>query len=411
MRNLIIALLFFLNHNLISQTSLSDTTNLFKVYEHESELRFMSRFDTTQIMLINQFSSSKSSIDENSFILLKDTAVLHTFANEVYLKDIVIYDKPLILLIENPSLEGREAVYSLLDLSSGELANLNIKEYLLGYYDGQLLGGRPNIAKYDGYGDYITELKKISLNTYDHSPLAEFKNNPEEALGVVEIFPFSSTSSLKIKVAYCYTRFSGCEKSKTFDIDMKTYNVLENKNDLFKNESTRSFVEVSTNYHLVESQRNFFLYSADGSLYSALNRIFKVVGWNYTTNILKSYNVESKLDEKKYKSGKTRKKVIIPYKLTFGLEASLYNVYHNQEVDKALFKEFGLYELLILKNMVFAKHNYAFSKPFYQAYFNLFEFYNDERKRASRTKDMTGLLTEADTKNLEMINKALKKYD
>lgn len=405
----ITALMFFFNYHLIAQSL--DTVNLFKVYKHEREVIFMCHSDTNQIVLRNQFNSTKSAIGENSIILFRDTTLLHAFNNEVYIKDIVIYDKPLVLLITNPSLEGREQVYTLLDLNSGKLTNLSLNEYLLTYYDGHLIGGQPNIAKYDGYGDYVTELKKIPLNTYKHSLLTEFENDPEEALGVVEIFPFSSTRSLKVKVAYCYTRFSGCEKSKTFNIDMKTSNVLEDKIDLFQTESTKSFIELSTDYHLVESKGHFFLYSAGGSTHNVLDRTFKVVGWNYSNNILHSYNVESKLDEKKYKTGKTLNEVIIPYKLTYELETSIYDIYHDRQINKLLLEQFGLYELLILKNMIFAKHNYAFSKPFYQAYFNLFEFYNDEKMRASRTKDMSGLLTGTDTENLEVINTALKKYN
>ena len=102
-------------------------------------------------------------------------------------------------------------------------------------------------------------------------------------------------------------------------------------------------------------------------------------------------------------------KVFVPYKFTLPLERSLYKLYNDQEILKEDLSQFGEYELSILKNFIFAKHNYGFNSDFYQAYFNLFEFYNDEKKRASRTKNMDGLLTEADTRNLEVINKALKK--
>ncbi|MBL6445366.1 YARHG domain-containing protein [Fulvivirga sp. 29W222] len=53
-------------------------------------------------------------------------------------------------------------------------------------------------------------------------------------------------------------------------------------------------------------------------------------------------------------------------------------------------------DLSILKNVVFAKHNYGFSSEFYQAYFNLFHFYNTDEKRKNRTKDILGLLTKSD---------------
>lgn len=104
-------------------------------------------------------------------------------------------------------------------------------------------------------------------------------------------------------------------------------------------------------------------------------------------------------------------KVIVSYKVDKAFEMIAYQVFKGHMIIKDQVRAFDKDQLGILKNLVFAKHNYAFSTDFYQAYFNLFEFYHDEKRRTIRTKNMEGLLTEADTKNLEVINKALKKYD
>lgn len=103
------------------------------------------------------------------------------------------------------------------------------------------------------------------------------------------------------------------------------------------------------------------------------------------------------------------KKVFVPYKFTLPLERSFYRIFNDQEILKEDLNQFGEYELSILKNFIFAKHNYGFNSEFYQAYFNLFKFYNDEKERNSRAKDVNSLLTQGDKHNLNIITKALKK--
>lgn len=104
-----------------------------------------------------------------------------------------------------------------------------------------------------------------------------------------------------------------------------------------------------------------------------------------------------------------RKKVFVPYKFTLPLERSFYNVFNDQELLKEDLDEFGEYELSIIKNFVFAKHNYDFESEFYQAFFNLFAFYNTDANRKTRTKGVNDKLTDIDKINLSAINKALRK--
>jgi len=66
-------------------------------------------------------------------------------------------------------------------------------------------------------------------------------------------------------------------------------------------------------------------------------------------------------------------------------------------------KGFGKYELGILRNLIFAKYNYAFSSEFYQAYFNLYEFYGNKEAQKSRVKDVNNKLTETDKANIKLI--------
>lgn len=101
--------------------------------------------------------------------------------------------------------------------------------------------------------------------------------------------------------------------------------------------------------------------------------------------------------------------------MTYIFEKALYAIYHNQELSQALydseFRQLDYHQLSILKNMVFAKHNYAFDSEFYQAFFNLFDFYDSEENRKNRTKDINKNLSYHDVQNLEKIKQALKRLE
>lgn len=103
-------------------------------------------------------------------------------------------------------------------------------------------------------------------------------------------------------------------------------------------------------------------------------------------------------------------KNIIETPMSFELERQLFKVFENIEIDID-YNKLSKFELGIIKNMIFAKHNYAFSDPYYQAYFNLYSFYNTDEMRKVRTKDVNNKLTEADNVNLAQIKKVLKKYE
>jgi hypothetical protein len=92
-------------------------------------------------------------------------------------------------------------------------------------------------------------------------------------------------------------------------------------------------------------------------------------------------------------------------------EKITYQLFKGHAVTKRELNNFNSDQLNILKNLIFAKYNYAFEGEFYQAYFNLYAFYNEPDKLKSRTKEVNHLLTDADKENLKIINKELKKYE
>lgn len=93
--------------------------------------------------------------------------------------------------------------------------------------------------------------------------------------------------------------------------------------------------------------------------------------------------------------------VIVPYKFIPILDLAMYKAYNNNLLTEEDLKELGKYELGILRNLIFAKYNYDFNSKFYQAYFNLYDFYY--KMRSSRIKDINDKLTETDRKNINLI--------
>jgi len=102
-------------------------------------------------------------------------------------------------------------------------------------------------------------------------------------------------------------------------------------------------------------------------------------------------------------------KVIIPYKFIPQLDLAMYKAHQNKKLTKDDIKGLDLYALGILRNSIFAKYNYAFSSEFYQAYFNLFAFYNHYEKKGKRTKNVNDKLTDIDKANIAFILNAEKK--
>jgi hypothetical protein len=95
--------------------------------------------------------------------------------------------------------------------------------------------------------------------------------------------------------------------------------------------------------------------------------------------------------------------VACKFSLTF--DKALYDIYYNTLLEKTTIETFDKWELNKLRNMIFAKHGYQFQSEYLQAFFNLFDFYNNIKK----TSDVNALLTPIDKKNLKLIQDAESK--
>lgn len=127
---------------------------------------------------------------------------------------------------------------------------------------------------------------------------------------------------------------------------------------------------------------------------------WNVIGENIQDGKNSFFYIRSRLDN--------NDRVIVTYKLDKNFEEACYRLFKGDSIINEQVQNFGVDQLNILKNLLFAKHNYAFSSEFYQAYFNLFAFYSDPKMRSSRVKDVNKLLSKVDRDNLAIIMAELK---
>lgn len=189
----------------------------------------------------------------------------------------------------------------------------------------------------------------------------------------------------------------------------------------YKNRFEPQYEDFRVNFYFSHYDYNFLMAAIDyGNLPANTDLLFSE-DLEDTTHVIKKHqtweimgeNIQQSENQYFYLRSRLDggEEVIVSYKMDKAFEKVAYQIFKGHLISKDQVKTFNKEQLGILKNLAFAKYNYAFNSDFYQAYFNLFEFYNDEKERASRTKDMTGLLTGADTKNLQVIRKALEKFD
>jgi hypothetical protein len=99
-------------------------------------------------------------------------------------------------------------------------------------------------------------------------------------------------------------------------------------------------------------------------------------------------------------------KVIIPTFITPEFDIISYRLITSIITEDEL-DGFTSHQLRLLRNFVFAKHNYGFKDKYLQAFFNLYHFYSfTNPKNRNRLSDVSHLLTEADKANLALIRAA-----
>jgi hypothetical protein len=224
---------------------------------------------------------------------------------------------------------------------------------------------------------------------------------------ISEIIKFSNSNKIFFMIA---DEYYGDERTKeqyyVYDETLKVLTKLINSDFIKENIPSEIFgiryYDLSGNYvflteHILTS--DFHIFSK--RLYQRYNDIYGLV---IMKGEIKQLILYSCLDSKDNETDGNN--VLIPFIPNPYREKALYEIYENIELKAEDLKQLDAFDLRILRNMIFAKHNYAFKDKFLQAYFNLYGFYGYDEKQKSRVTDINKLLTPADNKNLELIRQA-----
>ncbi|MBZ0245028.1 MAG: YARHG domain-containing protein [Cyclobacteriaceae bacterium] len=279
-----------------------------------------------------------------------------------------------------------------------------------------------------------TEVRFIKINPYsgEKTKIYSFNNLLKDGdMPVkVEYFPYSGKLRL----------FTGVDPGqgagyllpyKSFLVDLRNKTSIESDFiSSYENENLHRnkgyfiggyfFFDITCKYKFVEFSKSYLKVVATEFLVidSDLNKVpasFLPKGHNVKGVVYKENNVDafwilSSLDTKPYSWSRDYTEVVIAYAPTLETEQALYNIYNNNPIDSKTLRGMRLENLLILKNMIWAKHNFKFESSFYQAFFNFFTFYNNQESRKTRKADMADQFTDVDRKNLQEIDEALKKH-
>lgn len=257
------------------------------------------------------------------------------------------------------------------------------------------------------------KLYKINPNTWQISELTNIAKHSNDH-DFQEIMP--SSDGKKILIQYGEDVGGGRDIYGILEYDFETSVVKDRTEDFRKVLPTDNITAMPIEFILKRQDENhLYIETLDGDPNIikddwVLDNGFRIVGkclskrtyaegLNIEKGKIISYNVSSETD---------RGNVIIKYHSSYELEREFYKIYNDTLLTLTEVK-FKKSQLELLKNFVFAKHNYKFESDYYQAYFNLFEFYNSEEKRKTRVKDVNPLLTNNDKQNLALITGALKR--
>jgi hypothetical protein len=232
-------------------------------------------------------------------------------------------------------------------------------------------------------------------------------NARDELVSIYEISP------TKIIVTVSLCEYGGCSNYQYIQFDISSgigkkliLNRIEPDNEFylirFLENDTSSFLVEIGNYSGRPENAGFFIMDKDYNIIGqALKSHRRAIGNNYLNGKMISKNMKTPLDD--------LGTAIFEYNYSNLLESSLFEIYSDRTLSDEVLARANNYELDIMRNMIFAKHNYKFENEFYQAYFIRYEFYWKfqfsafANERRPRLTNVDSLLTEVDKSNLARI--------
>jgi hypothetical protein len=325
---------------------------------------------------------------------------------------------------------GEEYVYYRISESGVLTEYLKTKTRYFGITGDLMIGvdqiSYENVEEKENYGNVSGGLKpkdQLLRKIVSYNAITRVKSDlfnldnieiPKEE-DIINIFFFTDQGKLLITTGIYESGSQSVNNVFVYEIESgKISKKLPNLLNDFDRKYSASYFSWSLNYFVGYDVIQSHLFIND----YILDRNFNVTGFS-----LKKYKgflplfleqgkdyflTSSILDNPKKSLKMSFNKVLLVYKVSVELEMAFYKIFNEKVIDKAELSKFDQNDLFLLKNMVYAKHNYQFESEYYQAFFNLFDFYNSAKKRRVRIKNIEGLLSENDKNNLEAITKKIK---
>lgn len=389
-------------------------------YRDEGACIYLNIFDNTYVSLLRGNYRKKS----NPYLIINnDTSRMHALS-PMYFKDIILFEA------QSEAKEGKKLVYYKLNDKSFydygfSFTNSREDDFILDKSFTKLYSKPSNKNGIKIFLiEPLTKEKNIfsDFSEYNQFTYADYISNETNFAGIEQVYFFNNDEAF-VKLGYNKEPSVGYEDYRYFLVNNM------GKKELTSKIIPKELINISNPYinssiQFVSHDEAYFRESFNGSgtfKNRLINNNYEVIsellllgnsslvgnnliyfehsdlinGINLKNSRILCYYLNSKIEDKT--------EVIIPYKFIPELDLAMYKAYNNSILKKEDLKDFGEYKLGILRNLIFAKHNYDFNSEFYQAYFNLYAFYNTPEMRNSRTKDLNGKLTGADKANLELI--------
>lgn len=391
---------------LIEMTCLAQKhISLDSVIKIDKDLISFNVFDTSLVCTYSKPQNDSSYIIINESIT--DTLFSAVIRNPVFMNNNIFFNSDVYLEFENKNY--KKLIYS--------FKNNRFNEYNSWFLHDN---GYQQVYRFDGLKLFLVDplLDKLLMfvDFTDYLMNADYVKKETDDYG--EQYPLVSIRDVffinknEAIVTLCKQGdFEGCYGYYYFYISNEKLIDVTNKLEL--KEGLNSYNTQEPYFDFISSDNNYFRLSINTpggkkektsqvidktitDIHTVLNLTqTSIIGINLQKSEVQYYFLHSTTNNKML--------VLIPYKFIPSLDLAMYKAYNNSALTKEDLKGFGEYELSILRNLIFAKYNYDFSSEFYQAYFNLYVFYNTPEMRNSRTKDLNGKLTDADEANLKLI--------
>lgn len=279
-----------------------------------------------------------------------------------------------------------------------------------GTYHEQTFENHSSEVFYDGKAYFIVpETGEIVSNDYVNNEIKTY--SIQEILNVDEHFRPLFVLKLKGEEMLICSGYFG--DGVYYNVEYHIFNEVNNQNT--KITPTGNLAKVlrehvgMLRFYDIQKRYAFFLNGILDSNYNFFSGFLDIAALSITDFVIEEGEiiqllVSSPLDEPVGRWNDSRQRVRIPYVPCAYREKAMYIIYHNKTLSHDELSRFDYHDLRLMRNMVFAKHNYDFNATYLKAYFNLYEFYRNGYN--NRIRDVNHLLTPTDKANLEVIRAA-----